>query len=322
MFPQFDRSRLHLRPLNERVHDVPLSIVMDPKDPPEPFENPHFDALADAVVNAKKAGATVLFMYGAHVIRSGCALWMIELMKRGFVTHYATNGAGSIHDFELAMIGNTCESVARYVSEGQFGLWNETDFWNDAVNAGVKEGLGTGEALGKYIWENNFPHREKSVLAMGYHLHVPCTVHIGVGNDIVHELPHCDGAALGQSSYTDFLIYTHSVENLENGCFYDFGSAVAGPEVYLKALAMCRNVAHQEGRVIRHFTTAVFDLLPIENEDYHTAPPKSNPHYYFRPWKTILARTVADGGRSFYVRGEHRKTLPNLAKMILEKGEK
>jgi hypothetical protein len=157
---------------------------------------------------------------------------------------------------------------------------------------------------------------------MGYHLHVPVTVHIGVGNDIVHELPHCDGAALGQSSYTDFLIYTHSVENLENGCFYDFGSAVAGPEVYLKALAMCRNVAHQEGRVIRHFTTAVFDLLPIENEDYHTAPPKSNPHYYFRPWKTILARTVADGGRSFYVRGEHRKTLPNLAKMILEKGEK
>ena len=322
MFPQFDRSRLHLRPLNERVHDVPLSIVMDPKDPPEPFENPHFDALADAVVNAKRAGATVLFMYGAHVIRSGCALWMIELMKRGFVTHYATNGAGSIHDFELAMIGNTCESVARYVSEGQFGLWNETDFWNDAVNAGVKEGLGTGEALGKYIWENNFPNREKSVLAMGYHLHVPVTVHIGVGNDIVHELPHCDGAALGQSSYTDFLIYTHSVENLENGCFYDFGSAVAGPEVYLKALAMCRNVAHQEGRVIRHFTTAVFDLLPIENEDYHTAPPKSNPHYYFRPWKTILARTVADGGRSFYVRGEHRKTLPNLAKMILEKGEK
>lgn len=322
MFPQFDRSRLHLRPLNERVHDVPLSIVMDPKDPPEPFGNPHLATLADAVVNAKKAGATVLFMYGAHVIRSGCALWMIELMKRGFVTHYATNGAGSIHDFELAMIGNTCESVARYVSEGQFGLWNETDFWNDAVNAGVKEGLGTGEALGKYIWENNFPNREKSVLAMGYHLHVPVTVHIGVGNDIVHELPHCDGAALGQSSYTDFLIYTHSVENLENGCFYDFGSAVAGPEVYLKALAMCRNVAHQEGRVIRHFTTAVFDLLPIENEDYHTAPPKSNPHYYFRPWKTILARTVADGGRSFYVRGEHRKTLPNLAKMILEKGEK
>lgn len=321
MFEQFDRSKLRLRPLNERVHDVPLSIVQNPAEAPLPFEHEHLDTLAEAMVSAKKKNAAILMMYGAHVIRSGCALWMIELMKRGLVTHFATNGAGSIHDFELAMIGNTCESVARYVSEGQFGLWNEIDFWNDAVNAGVKEGLGTGEALGKYIWENNFPNREKSVLAMGYHLRVPCTVHIGVGNDIVHELPNCDGASLGASSYTDFLIYTHSVEKLENGVFLNFGSAVAGPEVYLKALSMCRNVAHQEGRTIRHFTTAVFDLLPIENEDFHTAPPKSDPRYYFRPWKTILARTVADGGRSFYVCGEHARTLPNLAKKAIKKDE-
>lgn len=321
MFEQFDRSRLHLRPLNERVHDVSLSVAADSAGNPLPFENERLDTLAEAMVSAKKADATTLLMYGAHVIRTGCSHWMIELMKRGLVTHFATNGAGSIHDFELAMIGNTCESVARYVSEGQFGLWNEIDLWNEAVNAGVKEGLGAGEALGRFIWENHFPNREKSVLAMGYRLHVPCTVHIGIGNDIVHELPQCDGASLGAASYTDFLIYTHSIEKLENGVFLNFGSAVAGPEVYLKALSMCRNVAHQEGRSIRRFTTAVFDLLPIENEDFHTAPPKSDPRYYFRPWKTILARTVADGGRSFYVRGEHSRTLPNLAKKALEKDE-
>ena len=317
MYEQFDRSRLQLRPLCERVHDVNISVVRELTDPVEPMDNPHLDTLAEAVVAAKQARATTLLMYGAHVIRTGCGLWMIELMKRGLVTHFATNGAGSIHDFELSMIGATCESVARYVSEGQFGLWNECGLINDAVIAGVQEGLGAGEALGKYIWENNFPNREKSVLAMGYHLHVPCTVHIGIGNDIIHELPNCSGAALGQASYTDFLVYTHSIEKLERGVFLNFGSAVAGPEVYLKALSMCRNVARQEGKSIRNFTTAVFDLLPLENADYHTAPPKSDPRYYFRPWKTILARTVADGGRSFYVRGEHAQTLPNLAKRIL-----
>ena len=142
-----------------------------------------------------------------------------------------------------------------------------------------------------------------------YHLGVPCTVHIGVGNDIIHEHPNCDGAAMGQASYTDFLIYTQSITGLENGVFLNFGSAVAGPEVYLKALAMARNVAHQEGKKIAHFTTAVFDLLAIEQDaDFSAAPPKTDPRYYFRPWKTILARTVADGGKSYYIQGEHQKT--------------
>ena len=153
---------------------------------------------------------------------------------------------------------------------------------------------------------------------MGYHLQVPCTVHIGVGNDIIHEHPNCDGAAMGKASYTDFLIYAQSVTGLEHGVFLNFGSAVAGPEVYLKALAMARNVAKQEGRQIAHFTTAVFDLLDIEGSDYSAAPPKTDPRYYFRPWKTILARTVADGGVSHYIRGEHQRTVPALARKILE----
>ena len=319
-FAQFDRSQLKILPLNERIHDVDLDKTLLAVDGEIPsFSHPALPVLAEAVVEARrKYNATVLMMYGAHVIRTGNSAFMIELMKRGLVTHFATNGAGSIHDFELAMIGHTCESVAKYISEGQFGLWKETGLINDIIVQGAKDGIGWGEAVGRYIWENNFPNREKSVLAMGYHLGVPCTVHIGIGNDIIHEHPNCDGAAMGSCSYTDFLIYAQSVTNLEHGVFLNFGSAVAGPEVYLKALAMARNVARQKGEEITHFHTAVFDLQGIdESDDYDTAPPKTDPRYYFRPWKTILARTVADGGKSFYVRGEHRQTLPNLARQIL-----
>jgi hypothetical protein len=233
-------------------------VLLDPKDPAPEYSNPALPVLADAIVKARRDhDATVLLMYGAHVIRTGNGLYMIELMKRGLVTHLATNGAGSIHDFEFAMIGHTCESVAKYVSNGQFGLWKETGLINDIIVEAAKEGIGWGEALGRYIWENNFPYREKSVLAMGYHLQVPCTVHIGIGNDIIHEHPNCDGAAMGICSYNDFLIYTQSITKLDHGAFLNFGSAVAGPEVYLKALAMARNVAKQNNEKITDFTTAV-----------------------------------------------------------------
>jgi hypothetical protein len=154
-------------------------------------------------------------------------------------------------------------------------------------------------------------------LAAGVRLGVPVTVHIGIGYDIIHEHPNCDGAALGQTSYQDFLIFTESVTKLEGGVLLNFGSAVMGPEVYLKALAMARNVAHQEGRVIRHFTTGVFDLIPLEGDTRHQAP-REDPRYYYRPWKTILVRTVADGGESFYIAGDHRITVPHLRRAALD----
>jgi hypothetical protein len=140
---------------------------------------------------------------------------------------------------------------------------------------------------------------------------VPVTVHVGVGYDILHEHPNCDGAALGATSYRDFLVFAESVTKLEGGVMLNFGSAVMGPEVYLKALSMARNVAHQEGRFIRNFTTAVFDLIPIDGDTRKQAP-KTDPRYYYRPWKTILVRTVADGGTSFYLQGDHRVTLPHV----------
>ncbi|MCI8909878.1 MAG: hypothetical protein HFG09_04280 [Oscillibacter sp.] len=315
-YPQFDRTKLRLLPLEQRVHDVDLGdVLVDTVLPPPSFTHPALPVLGQAMVEARRTyDATVLLMYGAHVIRTGNAAYMIELMERGLVNHFATNGAGSIHDFEFALMGHTCESVAKYIREGQFGLWEETGRINDIIVQGAKDGIGWGEALGRYIWEEKLPYRDSSVLAMGYHLGVPVTVHVGIGNDIIHEHPNCDGAAMGACSYTDFLIYAQSVLNLEHGVFLNFGSAVAGPEVYLKALAMARNVAAQEGREIRHFHTAVFDLQPIDGSGgYQEAPPKTDPRYYFRPWKTILARTVADGGESHYIQGEHNRTLPNLA---------
>jgi hypothetical protein len=226
------------------------------------------------------------------------------------------NGAGPIHDWEFALIGASTESVARYVSSGEFGLWRETGKMNDAIRDGARAGLGLGEALGKTIAEGDFPHKQHSVLAAAYRLKVPVTVHIGIGYDIIHEHPNCDGAALGQASYTDFLILAETVTKLEGGVMLNFGSAVMGPEVYLKALAMARNVAHQEGRTIRRFTTAVFDLIPIGGDPRKQAL-KTDPQYYYRPWKTILVRTVADGGESFYVQGDHRATVPALRNAAL-----
>jgi hypothetical protein len=221
------------------------------------------------------------------------------------------NGAGPIHDWEFALIGASTESVARYVSSGEFGLWEETGRMNDAITKGVKDGLGLGESLGRTIAEGFFPHKHASVLAAAYRLKIPVTVHIGIGYDIIHEHPNADGGVLGRASYTDFLIFAEHVKKLEGGFVLNFGSAVMGPEVYLKALAMARNVAHQKGERIAKFTTAAFDLIPLD-DDYHTQALKTDPRYYFRPWKTILVRTVADGGESFYVQGDHRETVPAL----------
>lgn len=316
-FEKFDRSRLHLKPLHEREHDLDLRVMKNPAAEELTWSHPHIDALARHIIEARKQGASVLMMMGAHVLRAGNAPYLIELMKRRLITHFALNGAGAIHDCEFAMIGATTESVAKYISQGQFGLWMETGRLNEAVKLGVKDGLGFGEAVGRMIEEEKFPYRQYSLLAAGYRMQVPVTVHVGIGCDIVHEHPNFDGAAAGEASYTDFLIYGKTMENLEHGVFLNFGSAVIGPEVYLKTLSMARNVAHQKGGRIADFTTAVFDLHKL-GDGTSQAPDKMDALYYFRPWKTILARTVADGGRSYYTCGRHEHTVPALAKRLME----
>jgi len=319
-YPTFDRSRLKLKPLSEREHDLTRDILLSLDDPIPTYQNPSLDILAERMIEAKAKQASTILMMGAHVIRRGVSRFLIDLMEKGFITLIGTNGACAIHDLELAMIGKTTESVARYIQEGQFGLWNETGRVNDAAVYAKEHGYGFGEALGKLIIENpiEFPYRDTSLFAAGYRLGVPITVHVGIGQDIVHEHPNFNGAAVGASSYRDFLTLAHFVENLESGVMLNVGTAVMGPEVYLKTLSMARNVAIQEGREIKHFTTAVFDRIDLGENPQEEAP-KSNPIYYFRPYKTVLVRTVADGGESFYICGDHRATIPNLYRLILEK---
>ena len=314
-YEQFDRSRLLVKPLAGRQHDLHLDRWLSLSDPTPPFEHPDLAAVAARLTAAKSARAARILMMGAHVLRGGVNRHIIDLVERGFVDHIAMNGAGAIHDYELARFGATTESVDRYIRSGEFGLWRETGELNDWIRQAAAESLGLGENVGRRIDASAYPHRELSVFAAAWRAGVPVTVHVGIGYDIIHEHPNCDGAALGAASYRDFLIFARTVERLEGGVLLNFGSAIMGPEVYLKALAMARNVAHQEGRAIRHFATAVFDLVPILG-DPRKELPKSDPGYYFRPHKTMLVRTVADGGESFYFRGEHRATLPALWRLL------
>lgn len=313
----FDRSRLRLQPLSARRNDLNLNHWLDLEAETPPYAHPQLAELAQRVVRARQSGAARILMMGAHLLRAGVNRHIIDLMERRFVTHLAMNGAGMIHDYELARIGATTESVARYIRTGEFGLWLETGELNDWIFEGARLGLGLGEQVGRRIGESSFPHRELSLLAAAYRLAVPATVHVGIGYDILHEHPNCDGAALGAATYRDFLIFARTVEKLEGGIVLSFGSAVMAPEVFLKALAMARNVARQEGRTIQEFATAVFDLAPIQPQ-VSAEPDKSEFQYYFRPLKTLLVRTVAGGGQGFYFRGDHRATLPALRRALLE----
>ena len=317
-YAPFDRSRLRVKPLAERVHDLDATRWLALDAVPEPYEHPDLFAVADRVVAALQRRAARILMMGAHVLRAGVNRQIIDLVERGFLDHIAMNGAGMIHDYELARIGATTESVARYIRAGEFGLWRETGELNDWIREAAALELGLGENAGRRIAESDYPHRDLSVLAAAWRCSVPVTVHVGIGYDILHEHPNCDGAALGAASYRDFLIFARAIERLEGGVLLSFGSAIMAPEVYLKALAMARNVAHQEGRAIRDFATAVFDLVPIHGDIHHELP-KTDPGYYFRPHKTLLVRTVADGGASFYFCGDHRATFPALRRAILER---
>jgi hypothetical protein len=316
-YPTFDRTRLILKPLSERKHDMTVEDVINLDDKIESFDDATLSEVAERVANAHRSGSQVILMMGAHVIKRGLSRFVIDLMERGLVTHIGTNGASAIHDFELALIGATTESVARYIQEGQFGLWQETGLINTAIAKGIQDGMGFGESVGCMIHEEQFPHRDISILAAGYRLRIPVTIHLGIGYDITHEHPNCNGADIGLASFRDFLIITQSILGLQGGVFLNFGTSVMGPEVYLKALSMARNVAHQEGKRINQFTTALFDLIDL-GSDIHQEAPKTDARYYFRPYKTILVRTVQDGGESFYIRGDHQVSIPNLHQRIIQ----
>jgi len=311
--PLFDRSALKIKPLTERTHDLDRSVVLDMETPAAGEPCAEIRTVARNMVAAREQGSGIILMMGGHVIRSGVQRFIMDLMTRGYISCLSMNGAGIIHDFEFALIGATTESVARYIQTGEFGLWEETARLNDIISQAYKKdtSAGMGEAVGEAIESGDFEHKDISLLAAAWRAKVPVTVHVGVGYDIIHEHSNCDGAAMGALSYNDFLKFAAVVQNLEGGVVMNFGSAVMAPEVYLKALSMARNLALQKGKEIRRFSTLICDLHDLP-ANYRDESPKDQSGYYFRPWKTMLVRTVADGGEGYYVRGDHRETIPAL----------
>lgn len=300
---------LVLEPLEKRVHDLDAAIICAP----EPVQSirPELEKVAGRLVAARNCGSVRIMMMGGHVVRSGVQRYITDLMRRGLISCLAVNGSVVIHDFEFAIAGATTESVSRYIRDGRFGMWIETGIINDIVRKGVEEGLGLGESVGRFLCSEGLHESDNSIVAAAYDLGIPVTVHVGIGQDIIHQHPNFDGAAFGQASYIDFLIYTELLRRIDKGVVMNFGSAVMGPEIYLKALSMVRNAARSEGKSITDFTTLVCDLQPLP-DNYRLEAPKTDPLYYFRPWKTMLVRTTDYGGDSLYVRGRHEQTIPEL----------
>ncbi len=319
----FDRKVLKIASLSSREHDLDISTIKELTPPATGKISKPIRKIARRICAARAVGAAVVMMVGGHVIRAGVQKFIIDLMERGYIRLLAMNGAGMIHDFEFSMIGATTESVAKYVKNGQFGLWRETGELNDIIRRAYERdnGLGMGSAVGEAMDGSDFPHKDISLLHAGYRLGTPVTVHVSIGQDIIHEHPNCDGAATGSLSYNDFLAFASMIGNLEQGVVMNFGSAVMGPEVFLKALSMARNLAHQNGDAIRRFTALVCDLhdLPVSVSG---EPAKDDVRYYFRPWKTLLVRTVREGGEGVYIRGTHHETVPSLWAAINEEESK
>ena len=274
------------------------------------FNNEEFDILIQKLKEAKENGYTVTCFYGAHVIKCGLSRYLIWLVENGYISHLASNGAGSIHDFELAYLGGTSEHVPTAIEDGSFGMWEETGLWmNEAIQQGAKKGYGYGQSLAAYVDENpdKFPYRDDCVFYRAYKMGIPVTYHVTMGTDIIHQHPSVDFAALGATSGLDFKYICHSIMELgDKGVHMNIGSSVTGAEVFLKALSIARN----QGNPLQHITTANFDIIPLG--DYKSDVGKDTFEYYYRPRKNIINRPVSLGGTGLYICGNHELTVPSL----------
>lgn len=274
------------------------------------FHSAEFDILAEKLKEAKAQGRTVTCFIGAHVIKCGLSRYLISLIEDGYISHLASNGAGSIHDFELAYLGGTSEHVPTAIEDGSFGMWEETGKWmNEAIQIGAKRGYGYGQSLANYVEENpeKFPYRDDCVFYRAFARGVPVTYHVTMGTDIIHQHPSVDFSALGATSGRDFQYFCHSIMSLgDNGVHMNIGSSVTGAEVFLKALSIARN----QGHALRHITTANFDIIPLG--DYKSDIGKDTFEYYYRPRKNIINRPVSLGGIGLYINGNHEQTIPSL----------
>jgi len=306
-------SRVRTYPLPDRRSRVALENLVLPEMPAPEFDSSDLEEVAQRIAAARRSGRPVIWSLGAHVVKRGLALLLIDLLERGVITHLASNGATTIHDFEIALQGSTSEDVASSLENGSFGMAEETgSLMNGAIRAGARDGLGMGEALGRLVAEDQrFAFRQHSLLYTAYRLKIPFTVHVALGTDIIHQHPAVDFAALGWASGQDFKIFANAVCDLEGGVYCNFGSSVIGPEVFLKALSIARNL----GNPLRVFTTANFDLVPLG--DYRRPVKDDVPDYYYRPRKNIVNRPVSLGGKGFHITGDHLLTIPNLRHRVL-----
>lgn len=273
------------------------------------FQSPEFTILVDKLKQAKENGKTITCFYGAHVIKCGLSRYLIWLMENGYITHLASNGAGSIHDFELAYLGGTSEHVPTAIEDGSFGMWEETGRWmNEAIRNGAENDLGYGQSLYDYVNKNKskFPNLNDCVFYRGWEMGVPVTYHVTIGTDIIDQHPYADFAAKGKVSGIDFGYFTKSISKLDGGVHMNIGSAVSGAEVFLKALSIARN----QGNPTANITTANFDIIPLG--DYKSDISHDKYDYYYRPRKNIINRPTSQGGTGLYIYGHHEETIPSL----------
>ncbi len=256
-------------------------------------------ALVRDVLRARSLGKPILWGLGAHVIKVGLSPLLIDLMERGFVSGLALNGAGIVHDFELAVAGQTSEDVAEGLDAGAFGMARETgEEINRAIVEGDRDGLGLGAALGRDLVRRQPPHVGVSLLAAAWRLRLPASVHVALGTDIVHMHPACDPAAVGRATHLDFRIFAGEVAHLGGGgCYLNVGSAVLLPEVFLKAVTLARNLGHE----LRDFATANLDFIQS-----------------YRPNANVVQRPTRGVGRGYSLTGHHELMLPLLAAALVE----
>ena len=276
---------------------------------------PQMLALVAAMRRAREEGRPILLFFGAHVIKRGLSPILIALMRTGYVTALASNGAGSIHDFELAYLGGTSEHVPTAIEDGSFGMWEQTGGWMwDALRSGEAEDLGLAEALAAWIEAHpeRFPYTDDCVLVQANRLSCPTSYHVTVGTDIIHQHARADFALLGEMSGRDFAIVCHVVSQMAGGVFINAGSAVTGPEIFLKALSIVRN----QGHVVHPITTANFDIRPLGRPLVERLP-DTEPDYYYRPLKNVLQRPTSLGGEGMHIQGDHRDSFAALYRLLM-----
>lgn len=241
----------------------------------------------------------VLAGVGAHVIKVGVSSILVDLMREGWIWAIATNGAGMIHDFEIAFVGHTSEDVDQAIEDGSFGMAHETgDLLNVVINERVGMGMGLGEAVGSFILQDMVQHSPMSILATGVQLGRPVTVHVALGTDVNHVHPRADGAKIGEGTYRDFLRFCERVASLEGGLYLNVGSAVLLPETFLKAVSLARNL----GRSLKKITTVNMDFI-----------------HHYRPMVNVVRRPTSLGGRGYALTGHHEIMIPLLAAIVKEK---